>query len=34
MYKISNANGRVNIQDLLQLLANADLRRYMTSKFP
>ena len=34
MYKIANANGRVNIQDLLQLLANADLHKCMTSKFP
>ena len=33
MYKIANANGRVDIKDLLQLLANADLRRCMTSKF-
>ena len=33
MYKVSNANRRVDIKDLLQLLANADLHRYKTSNF-
>ncbi len=27
MYKVPNADGRVNVQDLLQLLSNADLQQ-------